>query len=227
MIHELRIYDTSPGRLPALLDRFPNVIMPFFDKHEMSPVGFWTDDVGVSNRVTYMLAFDDLAHRERAWAAFRADPERIQAFAYPETDPPFVARARNTILRPTSFSPLQKLAPDTSGGGAPRIFELRRYNAVPGRRLSALVNRFEKITLGYFQKYKLDLVGFWTDDIGLNVRLTYMLAFDDLAHRDRAWAAFRADPERIQAFAESERNGPLVASIRNTIMRPTSFSPLQ
>ena len=30
MIHELRIYDTSPGRLPALLDRFPNVIMPFF-----------------------------------------------------------------------------------------------------------------------------------------------------------------------------------------------------
>ena len=107
MIHELRIYDTSPGRLPALLDRFPNVIMPFFDKHKMSPVGFWTDDVGVSNRVTYMLAFDDLAHRERAWAAFRADPERVQAFAESERNGPLVASIRNTIMRPTSFSPLQ------------------------------------------------------------------------------------------------------------------------
>ena len=227
MIHELRIYDTSPGRLPALLDRFPNVIMPFFDKHGMSPVGFWIDEVGVSNRVTYMLAFDDLAHRERAWAAFRADPERIQAFLYPETDPVFVAHAQNTILRPTRFAPLQKLAPNTSGGGAPRIFELRRYDAVNGRRLVTLVNRFEKITMGYFQKHKLDVVGFWTDDIGTNVRLTYMLAFDNMTSRDQAWGPFRTDPDRIQAFADSERNGALVASIQNTIMRPTSFSPLQ
>ena len=31
------------------------------------------------------------------------------------------------------------------------------------------------------------------------------LAFNDMAHRDRAWKAFRTDQERLRAFAETER----------------------
>jgi hypothetical protein len=54
-----------------------------------------------------------------------------------------------------------------------------------------------------------------------------MLAFDDMAHRDRAWAAFAADQERLAAFAETEKNGLLVARVENKIMRPTAYSPLQ
>lgn len=58
-------------------------------------------------------------------------------------------------------------------------------------------------------------------------RLTYMLASDDLAQHESAWAAFRADEERRKAFAETERDGSLVASPTNTIMEPTAYSPLQ
>ncbi|MBI4338418.1 MAG: NIPSNAP family protein [Chloroflexi bacterium] len=106
------------------------------------------------------------------------------------------------------------------------IYELRMYHAVPGK-LPALNDRFANITLGYFRKYGLKVVGFWTDDVGTSNRLTYMLAFDDAAQRERAWAAFRADPERARAFAETEKDGPLVAHITNTLMRPTSYSPMQ
>ena len=35
-------------------------------------------------------------------------------------------------------------------------------------------------------------------------RLTYLLAFDNMAQRDKAWAGFRADPERVKAFAETD-----------------------
>lgn len=106
------------------------------------------------------------------------------------------------------------------------IYELRVYDAMPGK-LPALNERFAKITMGYFEKYGLKVVGFWTDMIGRSNRLTYMLAFDDLAHRQRAWTAFQSDGERRQAFAETERDGPLVAGLTSTIMEPTAYSPLQ
>jgi len=106
------------------------------------------------------------------------------------------------------------------------IYELRIYEAIPGK-LPALNERFAKITMGYFKKYGLKVVGFWTDEVGMSNRLTYMLAFDDMAQRDRAWAGFRADPERLKAFAETEKDGPLVARVTNTIMRPTAYSPMQ
>jgi len=106
------------------------------------------------------------------------------------------------------------------------IYELRIYEAIPGK-LPALNERFAKITMGYFKKYGLKMVGFWTDEVGITNRLTYMLAFDDMAQRDKAWAGFRTDPERVKAFAETEKDGPLVARVTNTIMRPTAYSPLQ
>lgn len=106
------------------------------------------------------------------------------------------------------------------------IYELRVYDAVPGK-LPALNERFEKITLGYFEKYGTKVVGFWTDEVGTSNRLTYLLAFEDAGQRERAWTAFRADQERAAAFAETERDGPLVARVTNTIMRPTSYSPMQ
>jgi len=106
------------------------------------------------------------------------------------------------------------------------IYELRIYEAIPGK-LPALNERFAKITMGYFEKYGLKMVGFWTDEVGMSNRLTYLLAFDDMAARDKAWAGFRADPERLKAFAETEKDGPLVARVTNTIMRPTAYSPMQ
>jgi hypothetical protein len=52
--------------------------------------------------------------------------------------------------------------------------------------------------------------------------------FSDLGHRERAWAAFEADPEWRQAKSESEGDtGPLVVRVRAEIFAPTDYSPLQ
>jgi hypothetical protein len=107
VIYELRIYEAMPGRMQALNQRFANITMKYFRKHGINPVGFWTEDVGTSNTLVYMLAFDDMAHRERAWSAFRADGERAQLFAQTEREGPLVARITNRILRPTDYSPIQ------------------------------------------------------------------------------------------------------------------------
>jgi hypothetical protein len=107
MIYELRIYETIPGRLGALNNRFRNVTLKIFERHGIKSVGYWEDVIGISNRLTYILAWEDMAHRERAWNAFTADPEWLAARAKSEEDGPIVARVIATLMKPTDYSPLQ------------------------------------------------------------------------------------------------------------------------
>jgi hypothetical protein len=58
-------------------------------------------------------------------------------------------------------------------------------------------------------------------------RLIYILAFESLEQRQQAWAGFRADPEWHKVRDESEKDGPIVARVMNTILKPTDYSPLQ
>jgi hypothetical protein len=107
MIYELRTYETVPGRLPALNERFAKHTCGFFRKHGICVVGFWTEEIGTINQLVYMLGFDSLSDREKKWAAFQADPGWLKVRAESEKDGPINARVRNVLLRPTSYSPMQ------------------------------------------------------------------------------------------------------------------------
>jgi hypothetical protein len=107
------------------------------------------------------------------------------------------------------------------------IYELRIYHCMPGR-LPALLKRFETITLGFWTKHGIRQAGFWTVAIGdSNQDLYYLLQWDSLAERERKWTTFMADPDWISKRAETERDGPIVASISNTILQPTGFSAIK
>ena len=108
------------------------------------------------------------------------------------------------------------------------IYELRIYEAYPGR-LDALNERFAKITLSYFEKHGIKVIGFWTAIIGTSNVLYYMVAFEDLAHRERAWNAFSADKGWVKARKETEEKagGPLTERIVNMILKPPDYSPMK
>jgi len=107
------------------------------------------------------------------------------------------------------------------------VYELRVYHCVPGR-LPAIIKRFGTVTCGLFEKHGIKQVGFWTVAIGESSSdLVYMLQWESLADRDQRFGAFAADPEWIEARAKSEADGPIVASITNSILMPTSFSALK
>ena len=107
------------------------------------------------------------------------------------------------------------------------LYELRTYSAMPGR-LPDLHKRFAEITMGYFKKHGIQVVGFWTNEIGgSNDQLLYILAYESLADREKKWGAFLADPERLAKFAETEKNGPLVRRLTAHMLRPTPYSPMQ
>lgn len=108
MIYELRIYHAMPGRLPALLARFQNHTLGIWEKHGIRQAGFWTTLVGESNqRLTYLLAWNNMAEREERWSAFLADPEWIAVSKESEKDGPLVQNISNELLAPTAFSSLK------------------------------------------------------------------------------------------------------------------------
>ena len=105
MIYEMRIYRCLPGRLPALLKRFDTITLKLWEKHGIKQAGFFTTYVGESNQeLTYFLAWESLAEREKKWAAFQSDPEWIAARAKTEEDGQIVLNIVNQLLAPTSFS---------------------------------------------------------------------------------------------------------------------------
>jgi hypothetical protein len=105
MIYEMRVYRCVPGRLPALLNRFATITLKLWDKHGIKQAGFFTTVVGESNQdLTYFVAWESLADRDKKWAAFQADPEWIAKRAETEKDGPIVSNIVNQLLAPTAFS---------------------------------------------------------------------------------------------------------------------------
>jgi len=105
MIHELRIYECVPGRLPDLNKRFSTITLGIWKKHNIRQAGFWTTLIGESNMTLYyMLEWDSLADRETKWNAFQNDPEWHAARAETEKNGPIVAKVTNYILAPTPYS---------------------------------------------------------------------------------------------------------------------------
>jgi hypothetical protein len=105
MILEMRVYRCLPGRLPALLKRFDTTTIKLWQKHGIKQAGFFTTLIGESNQeLTYFLAWDSLADREKKWAAFQSDPDWISARAKTEEDGQIVGNIVSQLLVPTSFS---------------------------------------------------------------------------------------------------------------------------
>src|ERR1700759_2799630 len=105
MIYETRVYRCLPGRLPALLKRFENTTLKLWEKHGIRQAGFFTTLIGESNQeLTYFLAWESLAEREKKGGAFLADRVWHEAGTKSHEDGQIVATIVSQILAPTAFS---------------------------------------------------------------------------------------------------------------------------
>src|ERR1700730_3262805 len=107
MIYELRVDDIIPGKAPQVHERLSKHLMGFFAKHGITVIGVWTDEIGTTNQIKALLAFDDLADRERKWNSLQSDQAWTDIRAQSEESGPLLSRVTNTIWRPTAYSPAQ------------------------------------------------------------------------------------------------------------------------
>ena len=107
------------------------------------------------------------------------------------------------------------------------IYEYRAYTCLPGR-MPALLNRFETITFGFWEKHGIRQAGFWTTEVGAsNQVLHYLLQWESLAEREQKWGAFQADADWNAARLATETPDKIVQNITSEFWRPTSFSAVQ
>ena len=230
MLYELRRYDVAPTKLPALLDRFGSFTVNKWKEYGFRLIGFWTPVFAEkSNQLIYIWGWESLEERTKKNAAWRADPERAKKWAENEKDGPLVNRVHNQLMEPTAYSQMDKgqaYGPPVAGR-KPYLFELREYHAMP-QKIQNITDRFGGFTCDAFAKHGFRQVGYWRNVIGANDhQLIYLLAWESLDERMTKFDGFAKDPERARVFAESEKNGPIVANVTTTVMRPTAFSPMQ
>lgn len=107
------------------------------------------------------------------------------------------------------------------------LYEMRRYEAF-GHNKAALYDRFEHHTTHLFERHGFRQVAYFDTVIGDGPELTYLLAWEGLDERQRAWEAFDADQEWQDARRSyTAEHGLLVAKTHSSILRPLRFSPLQ
>ena len=106
------------------------------------------------------------------------------------------------------------------------LYELRVYD-IPPSKMKDINNRFANHTTRIWKRLGIRPVGFWENVIGPNNTLTYLLAWESLAEREKKWDAFISDPEWIKVSEETSKNGPIVLKLTTTIMKPTKYSAMQ
>lgn len=202
--------------------------MPVFQKHLEGPSGIFTVEVGPHvPAVVFIHAYPSLAALESAIARLGADEDWVAAMRELESEGPAFEREDFTILRALPFSTPLKAAAE--GGSAHKIYELRTYEASTYRQLEFMHQRFNPAEIDVFDKCGIHPCFYADTFIGSNLpNMVYMIPFESEAHREKAWAAFRAHPDWAKIAEEwMKKSGELARNISSSILVPTSFSMIR
>lgn len=226
-LYELRIYQTEPGRMNALLNRFTHHTLGLFEKHGMRNEGYWLSEAD-SNLLYYVLSYHDMTSRNTAWKAFSDDPVWQNVRSESEKSGKIVASVVSVYLTKTDFSNFRWRRGTKKADKHPMVFELRTYTCYPGR-LPALMNRFRQHTTRLFEQHGMKNVVYWTtvEEGGEQSKLVYLLAHDSAEAAKHSFESFGKDPSWIKARDNSEKDGKIVSRIESVFLNPLSFSKIR
>ncbi len=230
-IIELRWFWLRNGNQVArTTDFLANSFVPAHKRAGGGPCGFFSAVIAQhSPFILAVLGFPSLAGIEEFGGALGADKEFMRGSAAYGASPDLTyMRIENSLLRAFNSMPAIE-APPTSEGRAPRVFELRTYESSNGPAGKRKVKMFDDAEIAIFRRCGMTPVFFGETIVGRDLpNLTYMLAYDDMAAREKAWKAFGADPEWQKLRATPGLTDPeIVSNISNSILRPLPFSQIR
>jgi hypothetical protein len=220
---------TQPQRLGEFLK---NAAIPALNRLGHKPIGVFEVVAGVPSPSIFVLTpSSSLAQIAAIEPGLERDTEFMKAAdAYlnaPATDP-FYVRQETSLLSAFPNVPHIVVPPATASGG-PRLFELRTYESHNERAHRMKMRMFTEMgEVDIFRRVGLTPVFFSRTVIGSRMpNLIYMLVHENLAGREKSWAAFGGDPEwkklrSTPGYADAE----IVSNITTIFLRPASYSQI-
>lgn len=228
---ELRHYHALVGpKSDRLLSFLRDVAIPAWNRLGISPVGVFNVTYGPNAPSVYVLlphpSLESITSTRAKLVEDAAYQEAGADFLNASLEDPAFVRMESRLMRAFRDMPVVQ-APPGAASNEPRIFELRMYEShseAAARRKVEMFNDGGEIAI--FHKTGLTPVFFGETFIGSNMpNLTYMLTFKDMAERDRAWDAFRKDPDWASLSGDAYYRNT-VSAITDFILRPTPFSQI-
>ena len=233
-ILELRHYsmrNTSDAQMQRTSEFIEKYALPAGKRAGEGVSGVFANMIGPDGPYLLLVnSYPSLAAMEAIQAKGAEDKEFNEALeAYYQRPGLGYERVKVTLLRAIDSMPKIE-PPPVEPGKAPRVFELRTYESNNSATLRKKVKMFEEGgELGIFRRVGIRPVFFGAAFAGDNLpQLTYMVCYDDLAARDKAWKTFLADPEWLKLRAQPGlADAEIVSNISNTLLRPLPFSPVR
>jgi hypothetical protein len=226
--YHFRFNRMTQGDRPDRAAKMIQQLLPIAAKYKIGPLGYFTVTLGPETpTLVELMYWPSLTWAEQTYPKLAADSELVQLRKEFESapEPPFDG-TDSFLVRAASYSPELKASPADQ---KPRLFELRIYHSPTYRQLADLHERFSGAEVKIFHRCGVHPILYGETAIGRNMpNLVYMIPFDSLAEREKAWTAFGADPEWKKVRAESvQKSGNIVSNVSVTMLQAAAYSPIR
>ena len=230
--YQLRRYTLYSGPQSGLTEHFiADALIPALTRRGMGPIGAFRLEYGNETPQTCVVipgpSVEALATLDLELAK---DTEFLKAaeplWSAPATAPPFL-RAEYSLL--SAFTGWPRLTPPPGAGTrTKRIFQLRTYESPSYRDHVRKVEMFNNGEFEIFKAAGFHPVFFGDTIVGSRMPcLTYMLSIPDLAAMDKAWDAFRDNPDWKKLSSDPKYAfEPIVSNITNLVLSPLPSSQI-
>ena len=202
--YELRIYDVTPGKLDAVIERFRETVEPVRRKHEIDTVGYWTASATNGEKFVYLIRADSESQLRAHEKAFVDDPEFKKGYAAS------TSKHGKTVEKITSIPLKSEDAAKYEISGA--ALDLRLYTILPGK-LDEFRARWRDHAVQIYARHGLRSCGWWTAEKDGQTFFICLLAAKDIAAIKQSISEFHSDAEWKRVEEDSERNGKLRSSV--------------
>lgn len=232
MIIELRrisMRNNQESMVQRTNDFFGKSYLPALQRAGVTPVGAFGTAIGQGSPSLLLLSqYSSLAAWEEASNKLAADSEFQKANDQYLSGALQYTRVEVSLLR-TGKSVPQIEVPQPRPDGKTRIFEVRTYESNNPKTLARKIRMFDEGEMDLFRKLGMTPIFFGETIAGQNMpNLTYMLAYDDLAAREKVWSTFVNHPEwKKMSTQPGVSNAEIVSSISNYIVQPAAFSGIR
>ncbi len=229
--YELRNYELrSDISSTALRNFYRDALLPAYARAGAGTIGLFAPETGFpSQSLLVLIEYPSLAAVSSVTDALENDSAYKSAQRAFETaaDLPYV-RYDSALMRAFTGHSAIEVPPGPATRPA-RVFELRTYEARSATALERKLAMFNEQEMALFRTLGMTPVFFGENLFGTRLpSLTYMLTFEDMTARYKAWAAFGASPDwkRINSDPRYAINGNVTVT-NVAYLRPLPFSPIR